>query len=98
MRKPSTSNTARKNVSSFSLNAEKEIMISSMKKPIRQSKRNEESTSTISTKPIKKLLIKDNGDPILGKRKPAEKVPMPKKRSVLSHLGSNKNSDGPLFS
>ena len=69
-----------------------------MKKPIWQSKRNEESTSTISTKPIKKLLIKDNGDPILGKRKPAEKVSMPKRRSVLSHLGSNKNSDGPLFS
>ena len=61
------------------------------------SKRNEESSQTVSTRPIKKLLIVDNGDPILGKKKALELTPKPKKKSTLSHLGSNKGSNGPLF-
>ena len=69
-----------------------------MKKTFMSSKRNEESSQTISTKPTKKIHTYDNGDPILGKRKPQELTPRPKKKSTLSYLGSsNKGSNGPLF-
>jgi hypothetical protein len=66
-------------------------------KPIRSSQINKESMTPKKSKPQKKIIVVDNGDPILGFNKKDEEPSKPKKLSSLTYLRSNTESEGPLF-